>query len=76
MAHTAHPDGALEEGGIMRQCWDGQGKRCSQDATVRLIDPDGQPVPGAMCRQHAQECVDEYQEKLGENWQIVKLAEY
>jgi len=27
-----------------------------------------------MCREHAQECVDEYRGKLGEVWGIVDVA--
>lgn len=53
-------------------CRDGEGYLCAFDrlAEVRLCGPgDDKPVPGsAMCRPHAEECIEEYREKLGEEW--------
>ena len=58
----------------MTRCIDGTGHRCDRLGTVRLVAPDGwtgQP----MCREHAQDCIDEYREKLGEEWGIVEIEE-
>jgi hypothetical protein len=59
---------------LVSLCRDGQGRPCPRKAVVQLLAPDGEPAPGArMCRQHAQECVDEYHEKLGEVWALEEL---
>lgn len=56
-------------------CTDGMGNPCPEEATVRLIDPDGKPVPGScMCQRHAQRCIDEYEEKLNETWTTEPLG--
>jgi len=58
----------------MRQCRDGKGEKCHNEATVRLIAPDGKAVPGsAMCLDHALEVMSEYYQKLGETWTIETL---
>jgi hypothetical protein len=41
---------------------------------MRLIAPDGLVVPGVfMCREHAEECIEEYAEKLGERWTLLDV---
>ena len=60
---------------MTRRCWDGQGRPCPKPATVTLVAPDGGRVPGcAMCDAHAKEVIDEYREKLGEEWRAVPLC--
>ena len=61
---------------IERKCRDGRGRLCPRPATVTLIAPDGTSVPGcAMCREHAEEVIAEYSEKLGETWTARSLNE-
>ena len=52
------------------------GPRCTADATHRLLTSFGDRVPGsAMCKEHAQEVVDEYREKSGWHWAMDPLEE-
>lgn len=54
---------------MYQNCTDGQGIRQDHIAEGWIVQPDGKRNPGGtMCRKHAQEVIDEYQEKLGENW--------
>lgn len=32
-----------------------------------IVSPDGKRI-SVMCEDHAQECIDEYRQKLGEGW--------
>jgi hypothetical protein len=52
-------------------CTNGRGYRCEfdHDATVYLIAPDGERIPGGgSCAFHAERVITEYREKLGEEW--------
>ena len=52
------------------------GDRCTAAAEVRILAPDGGEAPGCWyCRPHAQLIIDEYQEKLHENWTTKDLTE-
>jgi hypothetical protein len=56
--------------------WTGR-VRCDRVADVTLHDPDGDMVPGGFyCRPHAEACVTEYREKLGEQWSVKSLDDY
>jgi hypothetical protein len=48
-------------------CRDGKGQRCTSEAEYRLIDPDGK-TQGRMCLQHIMACINEYRDKLQEQW--------
>ena len=51
--------------------------RCTNWATVRLIDHDGQLVPASkMCNVCAQEIIDEYHQKLDIHWSIKPIVIY
>lgn len=57
-------------------CQDGQGRRCTRPAKVRLCAPNGTLVPGkGMCLEHAREVVEEYKEKLEEAWTVKPIGE-
>lgn len=56
-------------------CWDGKGNRCPNRAEYRLRDAQGNDIPGGICRQHAQEVLDEYAQKLGWQWVAVPIDE-
>jgi hypothetical protein len=43
------------------------GRTLSHAASGWLTSPDGRPIV-TMCHEHAQNCIDEYREKLGESW--------
>lgn len=59
---------------LIGKCRDGKGEPCDRDGVMRLVAPDGLVVPGCfMCRQHAEECVIEYAEKLGERWTMLDV---
>lgn len=52
------------------------GPRCTAQATVRLLTPEGNDCPGSrMCEEHAQLVIKEYTEKLHENWGTRELTE-
>ena len=49
-------------------CHDGQGRKCGKTAEYKFWDGKAF-VPGiAMCREHAEECLTEYAEKLDLHW--------
>lgn len=59
---------------LIGRCRDGQGNKCDRDGVMLLVAPDGLVVPGVtMCREHAEECVKEYAEKLGERWTMIDV---
>lgn len=59
---------------LIGRCRDGKGHKCDRDGVMRLIAPDGLVVPGVtMCREHAEECIREYAEKLGERWTMLDV---
>ena len=48
--------------------------RCTDEAVVWLIQPDGKRNPlGWLCQKHADAIVQEYAEKLGELWTLEPL---
>lgn len=48
--------------------------RCLLQATHRLFAPDGKPNPGGRyCKNHGEAIVDEYKEKLHEEWKLEML---
>ncbi len=49
------------------RCIDGKGNRTTHEADGWLCCPNGRQI-APMCRRHAQECIDEYTQKLGETW--------
>lgn len=51
-------------------CRDGQGRLCGQGAEGWIVDPEG-CRRGAMCREHALACIEEYARVLEECWQFV-----
>jgi hypothetical protein len=54
------------------KCRTGSGEACSQDGEFFLVAPGGDVSPGgAMCRAHAEDCIREYLDKLGERWKAV-----
>lgn len=56
-------------------CQDGKGFRCSNQATVRLVAPDGQAIAGpGSCTGHADEATTEYADKLGEQWTTLLIT--
>lgn len=45
------------------------GEKCTEPATVRLLNDEGRPAPGCrMCKPCAKVVIDEYRTKLGWNW--------
>lgn len=57
--------------------WDRAGNRCTATATVHLCSPSGAPIPGGGdCDKHAQACIQEYAEKLGEVWTCYPIDEH
>lgn len=61
----------------MSRCRDGTGELCPRPAEFFLLDEDGVYVPcGYMCREHAEDCIREYLDKLGWRWKAVsKITE-
>lgn len=58
-------------------CRDGKGNHCPNIAEYRLRDAQDNDIPGSgMCRQHAQEVLDEYLQKLGWAWVAVPIDEF
>lgn len=54
-----------------------QRARCTQPATVLLLDENGQPCPGGQCcSAHAGSIIQEYQTKLGITWTTVAVDEH
>ena len=49
-------------------CYDGQGHRCGKIAEYKFWDGQSFVLGVAMCREHAEECLTEYKEKLGLHW--------
>ena len=54
-------------------CTDGHGYRTDHPAHGWLLAPDGRRIV-AQCRMHAQMAIDEYVEKLGEQWSFADEA--
>ncbi len=57
---------------FLYRCGDYKGKiRCKNMASGKLYDEEGNPVPGCwVCKEHGEEIIKEYQEKLGILWTI------
>lgn len=56
-------------------CFWPEGGRCRADATVWLIQPDGEPNPGGYyCRHHGEATVTEYREKIGQRWTLTEIS--
>lgn len=53
-------------------CTSGTGRRHQHQATGYLVDPDGRQIV-SMCRSHAEKCIVEYGEKLGESWSFEEM---
>lgn len=49
------------------------GRLLQHSADVWLVCPDGRRIV-TMCCHHAQQCVDEYREKLGESWHVEAVS--
>ena len=49
-------------------CTDGKGYRTDHRAEGYICAPDGDRIPGAMCRKDAEVVIAEYSAKLGEAW--------
>lgn len=55
----------------MSRCnrWPEGGERCAREASVQLVAPDGEYVPGCRyCWECAERTIEEYRAKLGEEW--------
>lgn len=51
------------------------GNQCRRKATHWLRAPDGKLNPGGyICEEHGAAVVEEYREKLGEEWELVELT--
>lgn len=48
-------------------CTNGLGYREDHEAEGWIISPEGRPII-AMCRRQAEKVINEYREKLGEEW--------
>lgn len=55
-------------------CIDGRGNRTDHRAEGWLCAPDGSRIV-SMCRMHAEECIQEYADKLGEHWTFAEGRE-
>lgn len=49
------------------ECTNGRSERTGHEAEGWLVAPDGRSIQ-AMCRRHADECIEEFREKLEEEW--------
>jgi hypothetical protein len=56
------------------QNWTESGGRCRNEAEVMLYAPDGRKVPGGWeCSDCASRVINEYRDKLGEEWFALPL---
>ena len=59
------------------QYWPMRGSRCQSEAVFLLYGPNSGPVPGGQyCRAHTEGSIQEYRDKLGQEWYAVEVDEY
>jgi len=56
-------------------CRDGKGERCPKEADFSLCAPDGTRNLGYMCKEHAARVINEYRDKLGQEWYAFRVDE-
>ena len=61
---------------VRPQCnhWNGHSARCSRPATHWIVAPDGELNPGGwICEPCGTAIIDEYREKIGQEWALAPL---